>query len=106
MYNDGFWEETQIGLLDLDSSLENIQFHTLPSTPGYQQSTTLFTSMGIVYLITATYQPSQLAIQTWNNLSMSTIQTINISQELSKSLDRKPEDGYDSNFMLSVPFSN
>ena len=101
---EAFWKETQIGLLDLDSSLENIRFHALPSSPGSQQSTTLFTSMGIVYLITATYQPSQLVIQTWNNLSMSTIQTINISQELSKSLDRKFEDPYDSNFMLSVPF--
>ena len=99
-------KETQIGLLDLDSSLKNIQFHSLPSTFGQQQSTTLFTSVGIVYLITATYQPSQLAIQTWNNLSMSTIQTINISQELSKSLDRKFEDAYDSNFMLSVPFTH
>ena len=100
---------TQIGLLDFDADMENIQYHTLPISSGHHIATTLFTSMGIVYSITATYEPSQIIIQSWNHSTMNFIQTMEMSADLQSKLQKPSgyiQHFYDSNFMLSVPFTH
>ena len=104
MYHDHEGQR-QIGMLEFDSSLENIRFYALPTAPGSGSHTeaTMFTTRGMVYLIKAAYEPPQLSVYMWNNSSMDLIQTIQISHDLSTKIEYA-YNSYNNNFMLSIPF--
>ena len=90
-------EYTQ-GVLECDSNLNNIQLHFLKTSNGIEEvEGTLYSSRSMIYLITGSYDSSQLTVHIWKNSSMDAIQIIETSHETT------PNHIYhNGNFMLST----
>ena len=90
-------EYTQ-GVLEFDSNLNNIQLHLLKRSNEIDEvEGTLFSSRSMIYLITGSYDSSQLTVHIWKNSSMDAIQVIGTSHETT------PNHIYhNGNFMLST----
>ena len=90
-------EYTQ-GVLEFDSNLNNIQLHLLKTSNEMDEvEGTLFSSRSMIYLITGSYDSSQLTVHIWKNSSMDAIQIIETIHEPTSTPNQMRH-----NFMLST----
>ena len=95
-----FGEYTQ-GVLECDSNLNNIQLHFLKTSNEIDEvEGTLFSSRSIIYLITGSYDSSQLTVHIWKNSSMDAIQIIETTHETTSTSNHIYQMRH--NFMLST----
>ena len=86
------------GVLEFDSNLNNIQLHLLKTSKEIDEvEGTLFSSRSMIYLITGSYDSSQLTVHIWKNSSMDAIQIIETTYETTSTPNPMRH-----NFMLST----